>query len=72
MNSSLLKSKRILVGLTQRKIAKKLGISEKSYNHKEQGKSDFKLQEVKSISKKINLSMEEVNNIFFDGDLPKV
>lgn len=72
MNSSLLKSRRVLYGITQKKIAKNIGISEKSYNHKEQGKMDFKLQEVKSISKNIELTMEEVNNIFFDGDLPKV
>ena len=36
-----LKAKRILNGLTQEQLAKKIGINTKSYNMKENGKNKF-------------------------------
>lgn len=72
MNCKLLKSKRILKGFTQKKIANIIGISEKTYNHKEQGKVMFKPDEILTILSCLNLSNEDVNTIFFDGNLPNV
>lgn len=70
MNGNLLKSKRILLGITQKDLAKKLSVSEKTYNHKEQGKIHFKPGEIVKISKELSLSNKEVNQIFFDSNLP--
>ena len=60
-----LKAKRILNGLTQEQIAKKIGINTKSYNMKENGKIRFSLDEAAKVS------LNEVNNIFLQIKLPK-
>lgn len=72
MDSKILKSKRILIGMTQKELAQSIGISEKSYNHKEQNKIEFKLNEIIIIAKELKLSLIEVNKIFFDNNLPNV
>ena len=38
-----LKAKRMLMGVTQQEISKKIGIACKTYNLKENGVNDFKL-----------------------------
>ncbi|MBQ3422552.1 MAG: helix-turn-helix transcriptional regulator [Romboutsia sp.] len=68
MKKRLLKSKRILNNMTQEEIAYEIGISPKSYNLKENGKNPFSLQEVSKISEVLNLTLEEVNNIFLQID----
>ena len=70
MNGNLLKSKRILMGITQKNLAKKLSISEKTYNQKEQGKNHFKPEEILNLSKELSLSSNDINAIFFDSNLP--
>lgn len=70
MNSNLLKSKRIFKGLLQRKAAEKLSLTEKTYNHKENGKVEFKANEILTISTILDLTMKDVNEIFFDNILP--
>lgn len=70
MNSNLLKSKRIFKGLLQRKAAEKLNLTEKTYNHKENGKVEFKANEILTISTILDLTMKDVNEIFFDNILP--
>lgn len=72
INGNLLKSKRALYDLTQKNIAETIGTTEKTYNHKEQGKVDFKPNEIISISNKLKLTLEDINQIFFDGNLPIV
>lgn len=64
MKQRLLKSKRILNDMTQEEIANEIGISSKSYNLKENGKNPFSLQEVTKISEVLNLTLEDINNIF--------
>jgi DNA-binding XRE family transcriptional regulator len=70
MNSNLLKSKRIFKGLLQKKAAEKLGLTEKTYNYKENGKVEFKANEIVIISTILDLTMKDVNEIFFDDNLP--
>ena len=71
MGLRLLKSKRVLKGLTQEAIATKIGINTKSYNMKENGKNRFSLEEAAKISQCLNLDLEEVNDIFLHIKLPK-
>lgn len=70
MNSKLLKSKRIFKGILQKNAAQKLGLTEKTYNHKENGKIQFKANEILTISILLDLTMKDVNEIFFDNILP--
>ena len=70
MNGNILKSKRVIIGITQKALAKKLSISEKTYNQKEQGKNHFKPDEILKISRELSLSSNDVNEIFFDSNLP--
>lgn len=71
MGLRLLKSKRVLKGLTQEAIAVKIGINTKSYNMKENGKNRFSLEEAAKISRYLDLNLEEVNDIFLHIKLPK-
>lgn len=72
MNYKLLKSKRVLKGFTQKDVAEKLGVSGKTYNHKEQGKIVFKPNEIISVSKILDLTISDINEIFFNNNLPNV
>jgi len=69
MGLRILKSKRILFNLTQEEIAKEVGINLKSYNLKENGKREFTLDEAKKISNLLELSLNEVNDIFFNSSI---
>ncbi|RDY28434.1 XRE family transcriptional regulator [Romboutsia weinsteinii] len=71
MGLRLLKSKRVLKGLTQEAIATKIGINTKSYNMKENAKNRFSLEEAAKISQYLDLNLEEVNDIFLHIKLPK-
>ena len=59
-----LKAKRMLMGVTQQEISKEIGIACKTYNLKENGVNDFKLSEVSKISKYLDLSAQEIKDIF--------
>jgi putative transcriptional regulator len=69
MNTLELKSARIKRGLTQVDIAEKMNISSITYSLKERGKRDFTINEVSNIIKILNLSLLEINAIFFDNQL---
>lgn len=71
MEHRLLKSKRVLNGLTQEQIAYEIGINTKSYNLKENGKNRFSLDEVIKLSEILELNLEEINDIFLHIKLPK-
>lgn len=60
----ILKSKRALLGITQVDIARKLGITEKSYNMKENGKTLFTLHQIIGVSKILDLTLDEVDEVF--------
>lgn len=53
-------------GMTNRDLAKSLGISEQAFYNKIQGEREFKNSEMKKLAKLLKLSMKDVNVIFFD------
>lgn len=70
MNTNLLKSKRVEKGFIQKKVAETLEVAEKTYNHKENGKIPFKPDEISRLSNLLQLNISEINQIFFDSNLP--
>ncbi|MTI67439.1 MAG: helix-turn-helix transcriptional regulator [Firmicutes bacterium] len=72
MNLKKLKSIRIEKDYTQKDLAKYIGMSSKTYNRKELGIVEFNRKEIQEIAKVLNLSIQMVNKIFFENDLPKV
>lgn len=71
MNTLLLKSKRALFKVTQKDMADKLGITYVTYSLKENGKLEFTRKEISTISKVLNLKLEDINEIFFDSEITK-
>lgn len=56
-------------GITNREIAATLHISEQAFYNKVNGLSEFKGSEIKAISRILNLTMDDVNVIFFADDV---
>lgn len=69
MKNDLLKRTRYYKGYKQYEMADKIGISRQTYNYKENGKLQFTSEEIIKISRELNLTLEDVNGIFFDGQL---
>lgn len=69
MNIKALKSKRVLKGISQSEMAERLGISLVTYNKKETGKIEFKRDEIEKIAVILELSISDVDEIFFDKKL---
>lgn len=67
VNTNFLKSKRILHQLSQKDIAKLIGITEQTYSLKENNKATFTLEEVNEIIAFLNLEEREVMSIFFNS-----
>lgn len=67
---NLLRSKIAFYATSQRKLAQKMGLSEKAFSEKMQGKYDWSLTEVQKICRllKIN-SANEIKSIFFPEDM---
>lgn len=66
MNCPELRASIARVGVSNRELAKILGLSEQSFYNKIQGETEFKGSEIKRLATALHLSMEEVNIIFFD------
>ena len=71
MKLRLLKAKRVLKGMYQHEVAKEIGISHKTYNFKENGKVEFNVEEILKVIQCLDLTFDEVNDIFFANKLPK-
>ena len=56
-------------GATNRELAAALGLSDQAFYNKINGQTEFKNSEIKKLAAKLCLSMEEVNRIFFDGEV---
>ena len=69
MNCPELRASIARAGITNRKLAEHLGLSEKAFYNKIQGDTEFKGSEIKGLAKVLNLSMKDVNTIFFDRDV---
>ena len=64
MNYSKFREAVAYVGISNREIAKLLGISEQSLYNKATGKTEFKNSEIKLLSQILSLSLDKVNDIF--------
>lgn len=53
--------------ITYRALAIELGLSEQALHNKVKGLTEFKSSEIKKAAELLKLSMEEVNDIFFDS-----
>lgn len=71
MNLNLLKRTRLYKGYQQYEVADGIGISRQTYNSKENGKSSFNIDELIRIVIFLNLTFNEVNEIFFDNAIAK-
>ncbi len=65
MNINLLKSKIIENGYTQKTLASSMDMSVNTLNKKILLQSSFTVGDVKKLKKLLNLSVDDVNNIFF-------
>lgn len=65
MNSNILKSKIKLNNDTQENLAKYLGITNPTLSLKINGKSDFLRIEIQLIKQRYNLTLDELDEIFF-------
>ena len=66
MNLELLKVKRKQKGLTQQDMADFFSYTRQNFNQKELGKQLFKLSEIKELMSILELTPEEVIEIFID------
>lgn len=64
-----LKALRVKNGFTQKDIAEILGISETSYNKRENGSLEFTISEIKKLKNIFNLSNDDIIRIFFSDDV---
>lgn len=69
MNYSQFNAQIAQKGISKRDIAANLGMSEQALYNKLNGQTEFKNSEIKKIAELLNLSMEAVNIIFFDGSV---
>lgn len=53
--------------MSNRELAAQIGISEQALYNKANGITEFKNSEIKKTAELLHLSMQEVNNIFFNG-----
>ena len=73
MNVRKLKAKRVEFGLSQKDLAKVLGISTKTMCINEcDNRHRFTFDEIITIAREFRLSLKDINDIFFDGKLPFV
>lgn len=69
MNSNKLKGLRVGRGYTQKRISKEIGITTKTYNRKELGLVEFNRNEISKIAEILEMSLQSVNEIFFENKL---
>lgn len=69
MKVNKVKIARISKNLTQEEVAELLGVTLATYNRKELGLVDFKRDEVLRLAGILDLTLQDVNKIFFDSKL---
>lgn len=67
MDETALKVAITRAGVTNRFLARNLGISEQAFYNKISGESEFKSSEIRKLSGLLNLSFNDINDIFFSG-----
>ena len=63
---NLLNSKVALSGLTFKELAKKIGMPYQSLNNRKTGKIEFTSSEIKALKDILNLTNDDVAEIFFN------
>ncbi len=66
INQNLLNSKVALSGLTFKELAKKIGMPYQSFNNRKTGKIEFNSSEIKALKDILNLTNDDVAEIFFN------
>ena len=66
MNLSLLKQKRRELNISQQEMANFFNYTRQNYGAKEVGKQNFKLSEIRELKKILNLTNDEIYEIFID------
>jgi DNA-binding XRE family transcriptional regulator len=66
MNINLLKSRRVLLGLSQERMAELLEVSQQNYCEKENNKKEFRLHEIVQLKRLLGLTADEINEIFME------
>lgn len=69
MDRHKLKGIRTSANLTQNELAEHLKVTTKTYNHKENGEIEFKLSEILKIALFLEMTLQQVDDIFFDSKL---
>ena len=70
MNLELLKKAQAERGVMSKFLAEKLNTTRPTFSKKLRGDCPFYADDVKNISLALRLSLQEINDIFFDGQLP--
>lgn len=65
-----IKGARTRLGYTQQDLANELKLSVVSYWKKENGLVKFTCEEIAVVAKLLKLNVMQVNDFFFDGELP--
>ena len=65
-----LKACRIRNNISVHSASQALGVSEDTYRKRELGQRKMSLDEVQKLAKLYKMTYEEVNDIFFDNQLP--
>lgn len=66
INQNLLNSKVALSGLTFKEVAQKIGIPYQNFSKRKAGKIEFNAKEIKAIKEVLNLTNDDVVEIFFN------
>ncbi len=67
MNLKKLRLARLERELSQKDLAKKIGVHELTYSRKERGQREFTRTEIDNLAAALDLTNDEVNEIFFDN-----
>lgn len=67
MNLKKLRLARLERELSQKDLAKKIGVHELTYSRKERGQREFTRTEIDNLAAALDLTNNEVNEIFFDN-----
>ena len=70
MNSLKLEFARRAKGKTRKYMADAIGKTENSWNKKERGEVAFSDEEKVIVARELGLTLEQSNEIFFDGEIP--
>lgn len=72
IDTNTLKAKRVVKGLSQKELANKLDLSSITYGAKERGESEFSATEIVTLSLVLQLTLAEVNLIFFENRITEM